>query len=268
MKKIHRTVKQQKTSRTKRSRKDCAPSSIHKAPIIIMLVTAFMGLVVIISFAIISFNILKMNEISNDDENVQELMARYFYGDYGCFDTNDSLLGNEKIVPSKLSQEQKEKIVIGYLAESGYSDISYNQINSTYRLFFGHDQNLEQKMEYSSPDGKYINYRDGDGEMQNADLYYLEKDCSTPPELVTCVVLDKAYQTESGEHMKLVLRVFTVDTVTNKIYSGVGNASESIAEYGQYGDFDAGSADLARWEALFKYDNLEEFYRLVETKKQ
>ena len=238
--------------------------SEHKGAFIFIVATAIMGLTVIITFGIICFSNLKMNEIDTSDDTVQELMSRYFNGTPACYDAGRGLFANDKKNLKDLSTEEKEHLTIGYLAYSGYGSLTYAEIDAVYKEFFGKDQTLEQKLRYDTNEGSYISYRDSaDGIMLKDDEYYLEADCSYVPDIATCVNLDKAYKSENGEYMKFDINVLTRDFTENKLFSGLDRSEELVA-----GEDETVSilTKAKKWEALFKYDNKEEVYRLISTK--
>lgn len=238
--------------------------SEHKGAFIFIVATAIMGLTVIITFGIICFSNLKMNEIDTSDDTAQELMSRYFNGTPACYDAGRGLFADDKKNLKDLSTEEKEKLAIGYLASHYHGLLTYTEMDALYKEFFGDDQTLEQKLRYDTNEGSYISYRDSaDGIMLKDDEYYLESDCSYVPDVATCVNLDKAYKSENGEYMKLDINVLTRDFNENKLFSGLDKSEELVAEEDDTTDI---ITKAKKWEALFKYDNKEGIYRLISTK--
>ena len=236
----------------------------HKGAFIFIAATAIMGLTVIITFAIIGFSNIKMNEIDTSDDTVQELMSRYFNGTPACFDIGRGLFTDGKMEMSNLNAEQKEKLVIGYLSTSGYGHMTYKSMDALYKELFGKDQTLEKKYRYDTSEGSYISYRSqSSGIILDDDEYYLESDCSYVPEIAICVNLDKAYKSENGNYMKFDVNVLTRDFENSKLFSGLGTDEELVAS-----EEDAANviSTAKKWEALFKYDSKEEIYRLISTK--
>lgn len=249
IKKSKKSVKNKSAAPAEKSAKENAAPRRKKSgkiiTIILGCVTALACVAVVVWYAI---STTSMEEIDTGDESVQELLYSYFFNNYGCYDSTNNLLKNENVDISKLDASVKEGVLFSYLARYQRSDISYAELNQSYKNYFGENENLAEKDTYEVIEGSYVKNDDG--------KYIFHSNCGSP-EMTTCVVLDKAYK--NNDAMKLVLKVLTIDRVNGPVYTGVDTSGTVLDENILESSENVDAADLPRWEVYFKKDNAENY---------
>ncbi|MBQ3309092.1 hypothetical protein IJG78_00250 [Candidatus Saccharibacteria bacterium] len=196
-----------------------------------------------------------MDEIPTEDETAQELLYSYFYGNHGCSDAKNDVFRKESLDISKLDSLTKERMVIGFMAYYKYSGMTYDQINEVYHRYFGSNDNIREKDSYTAQEGTYHRTEDG--------IYSLDANCD-PPELATCVIIDRAYKNKDGDALKLVLRVYTIDENTGKVYAGI---DPTVDDLGDNALATIDDINLPKWEVEFKKDKDLDLLVIEKTKR-
>lgn len=196
----------------------------------------------------------KMDEVPTEDEEIQELLSAYFYGNRGCYDAKNAILTDGDVTMDKLDYTVKENTLMSFLAYYKFTGMTYDEMNEAYHNFFGNGSDLRKKSTYQVTEGTFtIDIESG--------TYTLDSDCA-PPEIATCTIIDRAYKSENGA--KIVLRVFTRDIYNSTFHKGLAIAEDNAFEFSGTDELDA--VDLPKWEALFRYDKTLERYIITETK--
>ncbi|MBQ3352583.1 hypothetical protein IJH16_00635 [Candidatus Saccharibacteria bacterium] len=230
---------------------------IHSLPIV-GLIVLIIALVATLVITLINFNTTPMKEIAPDAEIIGVPMERYFFdAKGGCTNSEDISLADGKVNAKDFSDELRERIVINFLVSQKYNGYPYDYINEVYQSFFGSDKNITERDTYETVDGKISKNEDG--------IYVASSNCAAP-EVYTCVVLDKAYQSEKNDTLKATVGVFTVTSENGNIYPGLARDGEAL---GLRTDFNAAERmnDLPKWELTFKIDKSTGLYQLVSTNK-
>lgn len=225
---------------------------------IVGLIVLIVALVIAVVFLIMGLNTPKMQEIDRDSELIGVPMQRYFYNaDGSCIEYSETLLKDGKLDAKNLSKEQKENIVTNFLISQNYSDYPYSYINEIYQIFFGKNENIEEKDAYETARGKIA--------KNEHDAYALVSKCGAP-EVYTCVALDKAYKSEKNDLVKATVVAFTVTSENGNVYPGIKHDGDVI---GARSDFDVTEkmSELPKWELTFKIDKSTGLYQLVSTNK-
>lgn len=225
---------------------------------IIGLIVLIIALIIVMVFLIIKLNTPKMQEINTDSNLIGVPMQRYFYNaDGSCIAYDETLLRDGRLDAKNLSKEQKENIVTNFLISQNYSDYPFSYINEVYQIFFGKDENIEEKDAYETARGKIS--------KNEHDAYTLVSKCGAP-EIYTCVALDKAFKSEKNDIVKATVAAFTVTSENGNVYPGIERDGNVI---GARSDFDVTEKmnDLPKWELTFKIDKSTGLYQLVSTSK-
>ncbi len=221
---------------------------------IILLVS---GIVLVMGGAVLAWRIVennKMKEVDSEDQAVQDILELYFYGNKGCFDNKNNFFSDKKVTLNTISQDIRDNIVISYLAYDRASSITYDEMNEVYHKFFGNSSDLTKKDSYSVIEGTYQLRESGEN-------YKLTANCA-PPELRTCIILDKAYKNDN--YVEVDLKAFTIDKNTGKIYAGVNTEGES---YENSILNEMSNVDLPKWKVIFKKNSNTDNYILNSASK-
>lgn len=199
---------------------------------------------------------IKMEEISIEDETVENLTTKYFRGSSACIEYDLGLFSDDTINTKDLDYDTKEEIVIDYAVRKNYDKIGFSELKELYSSMFNDGSALEEKYYYDSTSGYY---------EKDGDVYILEvySACSAarPPEMI-CLVPDKAYKSSQG--IKVITGLYSGTADTQYLYSGLNWESDAL---GLYGEIDPTESELAKWEIYYKYDSKLGRYFLDSTKK-
>jgi hypothetical protein len=215
--------------------------------------------IILIACGILYFvNANHMDEVSIEDDEIVAMATRYFRGTDSCMDYNLGLFIDGTMSVKDMDYDTKEDLAIEYAINKRYDKISYDELNEVYHLLFNDGSNLEKKSYYASTSGYY------EASGDNYELY-IETACTAEQPLeMTCLALEEAYKSKNGA--KIIYGVFSGTAETGYIYSGINWDTEPLGMYGEV-DLLEQEPNLAKWEAVFKYNSKLNRYFLDYTKK-